>query len=169
MGLEDSRMNLQAALPRILPLAIAWAEARAAEVARSGIALNDSLLAVACSVGVCRPELIRVALVDSLPVPEAALLRAAATQTGLLGPDMEGLTLGYSVFVRSGHDTLRILSHEFRHVFQYEQAGSIAAFLPIYLAQVVRFGYADAPLEQDARAHERSDSSCAHQLRFRFR
>ncbi len=42
----------------------------------------------------------------------------------------------------------RLLRHEFRHVHQYEKAGSISAFLPIYLGQI------DAPLEADARAHE---------------
>jgi hypothetical protein len=149
-------MDLQAALPTLLPPAIAWAEARADEGALSGIALANHLLTVARSVGVARPELIRIALVDSLPVPQDPILRAAAAQAGLLSPDRVGLTLGHSVFVRSGHDTLRVLSHEFRHVYQYEQAGSIAAFLPIYLAQVVQVGYEDAPLEQDARAHERS-------------
>ena len=65
-----------------------------------------------------------------------------------------GLTLGYAVFVRRGHETLRLLSHEFRHVYQYEQAGSIGAFLSVYLPQVVQFGYEQAPFEIDARAHQ---------------
>jgi len=72
----------------------------------------------------------------------------------MLGPDMAGLTLGYGIYVRHGHDTLRLLSHEFRHVYQYEAAGSIAAFLPGYLQQIVTVGYDDAPLEVDARVHE---------------
>ena len=38
---------------------------------------------------------------------------------------------------------------------QYEEAGSIADFLPVYLKQIVEFGYDSAPLEVDARAHER--------------
>lgn len=149
-------MDLQVALPMLLPRAVVWAEDRAAEVAHSGIALNNHLLTVARSVGVVRPELIRVVLVNSLPMPQDPMLKAAAVQTGLLGPGMVGLTLGYSVFVCHGHDTVRLLSHEFRHVYQYERAGSIAVFLPVYLAQIVQFGYANAPFEQDARAHERS-------------
>jgi hypothetical protein len=69
---------------------------------------------------------------------------------------MVGLTLGYAVFICTGYNTnLRLLRHEFRHVHQYERAGSIAAFLPAYLGQIVQFGYHNAPLEQDARAHER--------------
>ena len=149
-------MDLQAVLPSLLPLAITWAEARAAEGAHSGIALNNHLLTIARSVGVVQPELIRIALVHSLPMPQDPMLHAAAVQTGLLGPGMVGLTLGYAVFVCHGYDTVRLLSHEFRHVYQYERAGSIAAFLPVYLVQIVQFGYANAPFEQDACAHERS-------------
>ena len=52
----------------------------------------------------------------------------------------------------------RLLSHECRHVFQYEQAGSIALFLPLYLDAIVRVGYENCPFEQDARAHELADA-----------
>ena len=40
------------------------------------------------------------------------------------------------------------------HVYQYEKAGSIAAFLPQYLQQIAIVGYANAPFEIDAREHE---------------
>ncbi|MCZ6480971.1 MAG: hypothetical protein O6929_11290 [candidate division NC10 bacterium] len=151
-------MDLQTALPVLLPKAIAWAEGRAAEVVRSGRALNEHELELARGVGVAHPERIRIMLVNGLPMPEDPLLQAAALQTGLLGPGMVGLTLGYSVFICRGNETVLLLSHEFRHVYQYEQAGSIAAFLPGYLQQIAAFGYADAPLEHDARAHERAGS-----------
>lgn len=151
---EQERVDLQAALPSLLPKAIAWAESQAASAAAIGQTLNNTKLGIARRVGVLRPELIRVAIMDALPMPQDAVLRAAAVQTGLLGPHMAGLTLGYSVLVCHGQDTLRLLSHEFRHVYQYEQAGSIAAFLPTYLQQIVQFGYANAPLEVDARSHE---------------
>jgi hypothetical protein len=147
-------MDLQAALPLLLPKAIAWAESEASAAAAAGHALNELALGVARRVGVTHPELIRIALMDSLPMPKDPQLQAAAIETGLLGPHMVGLTLGYSVLVRRGQDTWRLLSHEFRHVYQYEQAGSIAVFLPVYLQQIVQFGYANAPLEADARAYE---------------
>ena len=92
--------------------------------------------------------------VDEPPLPADPLLRQAALQTGLLGPDMAGLTLGHGIYIRRGCLTALLLSHECRHVHQYEQAGSIAAFLPVYLQQIVRFGYFDAPYEVDGRAHE---------------
>ena len=67
---------------------------------------------------------------------------------------MVGLTLGHSIYICNGHNSPRLLSHECRHVQQYEQAGSIAAYLPKYLEQIARYGYFDAPYEVDARAHE---------------
>jgi hypothetical protein len=39
-------------------------------------------------------------------------------------------------------------------VYQYERAGSIAAFLAKYVPDVIEFGYRDAPDEVDARAWE---------------
>jgi hypothetical protein len=78
-------------------------------------------------------------------------------QIGLLGPGMVGLTLGYSIFIVRGHLSLRLLSHEYRHVHQYETGGSIASFVAEYLQQIALCGYGDAPLERDAKAHELSD------------
>ena len=72
-------------------------------------------------------------------MPEDPVLQTAAVQTGLLGPGMVGLTLGYTVFICRSYQTVRLLSHECRHVYQDEQAGSIAAFLPGYLQQIVQF------------------------------
>jgi hypothetical protein len=105
-------------------------------------------------VGVLHPELIRVKLVDRLPLPEEPMLRQAAIETGLLGPNMVGLTLGYSIFLVHGHDNVRLISHECRHVYQYETLGAIDRFMPVYLQQIVDYGYQSAPLEVDARAHE---------------
>lgn len=84
------------------------------------------------------------------------MTKQALIATGLLGPGMIGLTLGYAVLVCAGHGKdVRLLSHEVRHAHQYEQAGSIAAFLPVYIKQIVTPGYHNAPFEKYARAHER--------------
>ena len=146
--------DLAAALPRLLPKAIAWAEREAAAALTSGVPLSATGVRLAEHVGVCRPEFVRVVEAASLPFPADAELALVATQTGLLGPDMVGLTLGHAVFVLKGHASNRLISHECRHVHQYEVAGSIAAFLPLYLDQIAAFGYDEAPFEVDARAHE---------------
>jgi len=147
-------MDLRAELPRLLPGAVAWAQAQAAHVAAVGTALDEAGLALARRVGVAHPEHVRIKVVNALPLPDDPTLSAAAIQAGLLGPDMVGLTLGYSIFVRDAHVTARLLSHECRHVHQYEAHGSIEAFLPVYLAQVISLGYPNAPFELDAQAHE---------------
>lgn len=147
--------DLRAALPVLVPKAISWAEAQSSAIAQVGKPLNEVLLAIARSVDVLHPEHIRIAEVPSLPLPEDPELKQAALATGLLGPGMVGLTLGYGIYVCHGHSNVRLLSHEFRHVHQYEQAGSIAAFLPVYLQQIATVGYNNASLEIDARAHER--------------
>jgi hypothetical protein len=146
--------NLRAALPGLVPKAIAWAEQTADEISRTGIALDEHGLSIARRVGVIRPELIRIALVDQLPLPSDPELQQAAIATGLFGPHMAGVTLGHSICICRLHNSIRLLSHECRHVHQYERAGSIAAFLPAYLLQIVDFGYADAPFELDARSRE---------------
>lgn len=147
--------DLRTVLPLLIPKAIVWAEAQSSLIGQVGQPLNDTLLAVARSVGVMHPELIRVAEVPRLPLPEDPELQQAALESGLLGPNMVGMTFGYGIYVCRGHSTIRLLSHELRHSYQYEQAGSIAAFLPTYLQQIVSVGYNNAPYEIDARAHER--------------
>lgn len=141
-------------LPLILPKAVAWAEQQAVEVARTGLPLPGHCIEIARRVGVARPEAVRVALVEGLPLPDDPQLREAALGTGLLGPGMVGLTLGHSIFICNGHDTAQLIAHECRHVYQHEQFGSIAGFLPMYLQQIVEYGYFDAPFEVDARNHE---------------
>lgn len=152
----DSDFDLRSVLPSLLPVAIAWAEARSVEGGGAGSALDSEGIVIALAVGVQHPELVRICVVESLPLPEDASLRMAALQTGLLGPGIVGITLGYSILICRGHESIRLLSHELRHVHQYESHGSIAGFLPAYLQQIATCGYRDAPFEIDAREHEQS-------------
>ena len=150
-------LDLRKELPGLMPHAVQWAEATAEYAAMSGRPLDAAEQALARRVGVFQPEKIRLLAVDQMPYPEHPLLQVAAMATDFLGPQSLALTLGHAVVVRRGHESTRLYSHEFRHVHQYEQAGSIAAFLPVYLEQLVEHSYADAPLERDARAHEVAD------------
>jgi hypothetical protein len=151
-------LNLQSLLPQLLPNAIAWAESQAHHVQEVGQPLPESDIALARSVGVQHPELIRIKLVAQLPLPTESLLQEAAIQTRLIGPNTKAFTLGYSILVLQGHLTPRLLSHECRHVYQYETAGGIASFLPVYLQQIVTVDYDNSPLELDARAHEKNSA-----------
>jgi hypothetical protein len=139
----------------LAPRAIAWAEQQSARVAKSGVALTPAQQELAREIGVRHPERIRLLVVDQFPLPQEADMRAAAMRIGLARPGIVGLTLGHSVLVRRGfQDDSRLLSHEFRHVSQYEARGGIPQFLRQHLADLARFGYEDSPFEVDARAHE---------------
>lgn len=146
--------DLAAVLPQLLPQAIEWAELCSAEILSRGKPLTAAGIKVARSVGVLEPEKIRVELVENLPLPDDQMLRDVALQAGLLGPDMNGVTFGYGIYACTAHVTNRLLAHECRHVFQYEDAGSIAAFIPVYLQEIVQYGYFESPVEADARQYE---------------
>ena len=146
--------GLREALPGLVPLAIDWARRVSTEAVENGRGLGAAGETIARRVGVTRPEDVRVVVCEEMPSPEDPSLRAAALEAGMLGPDMAGLTLGHAIFIRDGHMSARLLSHELRHVAQYEAAGSIEAFLPAYLEQILDYGYEGAPFEVDARNHE---------------
>ena len=147
-------MDIQTRLPLLVPKAIAWAQEQSHLILRSGFTLNEKGQALATHVGVAKPGLVRIKHVSELPMPEDPLLREVVHATGLIGPNMAGMTLGYGIFIVERYADVRLISHELRHVQQYESFGSIEAFMPVYLAQIASVGYCDAPLEQDARAYE---------------
>lgn len=147
-------MDLKAALPYLLPKAIAWAEIEESRGLLSGRKLSESEQKMALHVGVKHPEKIRLISVETVPMPSDPLLRVAAEESGFLNAGISGLTLGYAVFICKGMENSRLLSHEFRHVYQYEQAGSLAGFLREYLKQVAEVGYEATPFEIDAQDHE---------------
>ncbi len=147
-------MNLRAHAPTLLPRATDWLRGVSAMAERDGIALTDGLHVLARRVGVRQPQRIRLLTVAELPQPTDPQLCAAARAIGLLGEGMRGIAAGYGVLLLRGQASTRLLSHEFRHVRQFELAGSIEGFLSDYLPQVAIYGPADAPLEVDAMRHE---------------
>ncbi len=147
-------IDLLSLLPKWLPVATDWVEEQSALILAHGSALSVDELRLAEAVGVSAADRIRVSIVDSIPLPDDPSLRQLAVETGLLGPGIAGITFGYGIYVCRDALSPRLLSHECRHVYQYERAGSIGAFLADYLSQVATVGYADAPFEIDARRYE---------------
>jgi len=142
-------------LPRLLPLAIDWAQDMEAHCLAQGKPLAFWQDADARDVGVTTPARVRICLVDHVPKPSNPELMAAAEEIGFLGPETLGLTLGHGIFIRKTHAGLRwLLRHELRHVSQCEKAGGLDQFLTEYLSQIARCGYDSAPLEIDARSCE---------------
>ncbi|HZS45378.1 MAG TPA: hypothetical protein VFC63_09775 [Blastocatellia bacterium] len=144
-------MDLEKILPQLMPLACQWAEEQSQYTLRNGTPLTGRDLDIARNVGVSRPDLIRVLVVTAMPRPQHPLLAEAAEQLRFLRPDTQGLTLGYGIFVRIDCQRDRtLIAHECRHVYQYEQSGSIKSFLEVYVPDLLKFGYERCPLEVDA-------------------
>ena len=88
----SAMFDLSTELPRLLPKAIAWAEAEAAAAQNTGVTLNAIGVRLARAVGVERPDLVRVVEVVTFPSPADPELCFAARQTGLIGPSSRGST-----------------------------------------------------------------------------
>ena len=125
------RIDLVALLPVLLPRAIAWAEALSRSVLEKGAALEAAELSLARTVGVRSPEQIRLGVVDRIPIPDDGQLRLAALQAGLLASDTLGLTLGYAVLVRRGHEARARSLRAPRHRPSVPMAGAAAMYAPL--------------------------------------
>jgi hypothetical protein len=144
-------VNLESQLPTLLPLSCKWAEEQAMLIQQTGRVLTAVERALAVRVGVRRPAEVRVAVVSRIPAPTHELLRSACEELGFLGPDTAGLTLDCGIYIKKAHEYERdLLAHELRHVAQYEEHGSIRAYLSVYIPELLRCGYANAPMELDA-------------------
>ena len=146
------KAELLTLLPRLKPLADEWAEEQQARILETGEPLDEKWNEIAKFVGVREPWKVRVLVVPAIPKPENSELLAACEAVDLLGPDTVGLTLFHGIYLVEalGLD-VGLRAHELRHVFQYEQAGSIPRFLDVYLPQLLMNGKGMAPLEVDAR------------------
>jgi hypothetical protein len=141
-------------LSEIATLASEWVKQQQGYIQEVGFGLSSHQVAIATQVGVKHPADIRILEVDKIPAPTDMLLQQVAEKMNFLGPNTLGITLGYGVYLRKGYVTDRLLSHEFRHVHQYEAAGSTEAFISEYLRQMFQYGYLESPYEVDARTHE---------------
>jgi hypothetical protein len=144
-------LDLHQDFPAFLEKAIDWASDLESQVLESGVELTMTQRIDAQLAGVKEPARIRVLVTSEIPMPADPLLQAANDRVRLVTPDGPGLTVGYGVIIRRGHEKQRrLLVHEFVHVAQYERLGGMDGFLHDYLAAVIRDGYENSPLEQEA-------------------
>ncbi len=143
----------------LMPLVIAWLLDIESNILANGVPLNEIETRDAVSVGVQRPEKIRILAVDNMSVPQNPVLQQAGRETGLLSDTTAGRTVGYGIEIIKGESSRRLLRHEFRHVFQYEQAGSLQTFVTEYIQSVLTDGYHNSIFERDARAVEASPAT----------
>jgi hypothetical protein len=144
---------LTSLLSPLVPLASHWAKREESKILKSGRALTPQQLLDAKATGVAHPERIRIKLVRSIKAPDG-LLGFASKLADAFGPDVAGMTLGYGILIRKDCEHYRanraLYLHEFVHTAQYENYGSIHAFLVDYLRECVDPGYGKGPLERQA-------------------
>ncbi len=138
----------------LIPLVVTWLLGVETTILAEGRALTAAEIADARSVGVKAPENIRVLMVDTVAQPEHPVLLKAGKETGLLGESVSGRTVGYGIEIVNGQSSRALLRHEFRHVYQFENASSRESFVTDYIKSVLEEGYFDSVYEQDARAFE---------------
>ena len=148
--LENKDYNLE----RLTEKAIIWAQEQSHIILETGTSLSASEVELAKVVSVEHPELVRVIEVDTIPAPSDPEIKSIVESTGLFGPNIAGITFGYGIYIKKNQRNNRLMSHELRHVYQYEQAGSVRNFLLNYIHELLSVGYANAPLELDAKNHE---------------
>lgn len=138
-------------LPLLISETLKWAKINSDAILLTGMPLSDSDLEIAKFVGVRHPDKIRIKYINRMPMPIDPVLTEAIQKHNIMSPYTAGMTLGYGIYLRT--ESKGLLSHECRHVFQYEKAGSLDTFITEYITQVVEHGYFDAPYEKDAYSH----------------
>jgi len=148
-----TRQLLLSQCDKLLPLATKWAAAVETRILREGVPLSEQGLADARSLGVCKPERVRLLGLESVPTPTDLTLKTAVAAIQFLTPAIRGLALRYGIFVRSDcWCERRLIAHELVHTVQYERLGGIRPFLRQYLTECLTVGYPAAPMEQEAIA-----------------
>jgi pimeloyl-ACP methyl ester carboxylesterase len=126
-----------------------WGEHQERLILRAGRPLSASEYALAAELGVIHPERVRVLHVDPVPVPVPQAWISIARRWGLPVFAPGGMTLGYGIFAAA--ESMDLIRHELVHVAQFERLGGIAPFLKRYFFECLTVGYANAPLELEAR------------------
>ena len=145
-------MNLLQMMEELLPQICDWAQNEEENILKNGVALSADEMVTASEIGVRHPERVRLLRVSQVPMPQDAVLRAAAAQAGLVSEQTAGMALRYGIFIRDDvwPNRSHIVAHELAHTAQYERLGGFAPFLKQYLSECLTVGYSQAPLEQEA-------------------
>ena len=146
----------RALIAQVLPEARAYAAGHEAIILANGDPLSDQQIADARRIGVVHPENVRVLATDAIPMPTNVRLRQLMSEHGMTPGNLVGMTFGYGIYVlEPSVGNRHLLMHELAHVAQYERLGGIEPFMQEYMAQLLEFGYGDAPLEREARRRAR--------------
>ncbi|HEX5792092.1 MAG TPA: hypothetical protein VFY01_02375 [Rheinheimera sp.] len=139
----------------ILPQYIDWASDTEAAGLQLGEPLNAAQLEIAKEIGIKQPEKVRLVYVDAVPFPyHNPMLKLVGEATGFIGEGIinNAQVFGYSIYVRKDYPlNTPKLAHELVHVLQIERA-SLKQVITQHFADLLKYGYDNSPLEQEAFA-----------------
>jgi hypothetical protein len=142
----------QQLLNEVMIAVVPWAEGNRALALAHGRELAPDEKAFATKIGILRPDLVRVLIVDRMPTAPANIEHLSRE---FLDVELAaGLTLGYGILVTKGHEKPSLIRHELGHVLQVERIGDMLKFLALYFEQVLHYGYENAPFEREAENYE---------------
>jgi hypothetical protein len=119
-------------LPALFPHVVDWISYLEKQAQEPGRALTPIELDLAQTVGVAHPEEVRILSVRGIPLPSDPRVKELARRVDLLSADTGGLTAGHGVIDRLDCTrNLRLLTHEFVHVAQYERLGERRIFATV--------------------------------------
>lgn len=156
-ALESPPADVKAKIDHLLPRALFWYEAVEAELGPKGRKLTEPELEVARRMGVSKPELVSVVVLEHFPMPGDPELLIEARRYGLGSKDEGGRTHGHVILLKPQFaNSKTVITHELVHVGQQDLLGR-QAFLRRYLVEMEVLGYARSPLELEAYARQGGD------------
>ncbi len=142
--------DVVAQVDRLLPGAIVFIESIEENALADGRPLSVGGMALARSVGVTKPERVRVLEESSMPGTDEPTFAILIRMIGEGNPRRWGLAARYGIVCKT-HPTQFLLAHELHHVAQYESLG-LGGFARRYITELLVVGYTNAPLEAEANA-----------------
>jgi hypothetical protein len=135
----------------IVQLMVNWSEQWETHILKHGVPLDSEAMQDATCIGIAEPERVRVLEVPNVPMPPQQILYSTLVKSGVFSLDVNGLTLEYGIFLKTGALPLQYwLTHELVHVAQYERMGGLLPCLRQYLRECLTIGYEASSLEQEA-------------------
>lgn len=146
------RPELESLFPVVMPHIQRWFVCEEAAILRNGVPLTGSQAADARLAGVQNPGRVRVLQVEEIKVHGVGLMQKLAPGLELVRPESTAMTFGYGIYIRKLYARDRaVMLHHLVHVAQMEELGGSENYIKRYVNDCLQFGYANAPLEIQAR------------------
>ena len=153
--IESPTSQVSSKVEALAPRAIEWYQSVEQQLLPLGRSLTKKELQIAESLGVGRPEEIRIVVLAEFPMPSDPDLLQEAKRLGFDSDHLIGRTNGNVILLKpSASSDESVVAHELVHVRQIRRLG-IKAFIRRYILELEAVGYRRAPLELEAYSTQR--------------